>query len=257
MRSRGCIGMLFWGLLAATLAFGQSPQPDLASLPLGAATIQQVKGDVLIQSPEGTTLSAAQGTLLQPNTRIDTRKGRLLLILSDGSQVLVQPHTIVLLRSPAQSAGQYLEELLGRVLARVKKRLGVAPSFQMGTPTATIAVRGTEFEVDVNEKRETTVEVYEGVVEVTGLGNFGPPVSLQPGFTTRVILNRAPGAPSPMRDDVHPNGAAKGSEKEENGWLSFGADSRPTEHTPTKNTEMPPSQNPASTPNGDSEGPDN
>jgi len=75
----------------------------------------------------------------------------------------------------------------------------------MGTPTAVITVRGTRFSVEVNKKQKTSVEVFEGFVEVGGFGQ-GPPVTLRPGFSTGVEQNRNPEPPRGMdnrgdRDD--------------------------------------------------------
>ena len=65
----------------------------------------------------------------------------------------------------------------------------------MGTPTAVITVRGTRFSVEVNKKHKTSVEVFEGVVEVAGLTQGASPVLLRPGFQTGVDQDRAPEQP--------------------------------------------------------------
>jgi len=67
----------------------------------------------------------------------------------------------------------------------------------MGTPTAVITVRGTRFSVEVGKKQKTSVEVFEGLVEVGGFGQ-GPPVMLRPGFSTGVEQDRNPEPPHGM-----------------------------------------------------------
>ena len=51
--------------------------------------------------------------------------------------------------------------------------MGGSPAFQIGTPSAVISVRGTKFNVEVDRRGFTEVDVDEGVVEleaVTGRG---------------------------------------------------------------------------------------
>lgn len=176
-------------------ATGQSPESIL--LPGGSATIAELKGEVTFHSAQGDVVTGQHGTVLATDSKIDTEKGSVLLDLLDGSQILVKANSHVVLRSPNQDKGYWLELLLGKINAKVQKRLGNTPSFRMGTPTAVITVRGTHFSVDVNKKQKTSVEVYEGLVEVAGFLQ-GAPVLLRPGFSTGVEQNRDPEAPREM-----------------------------------------------------------
>jgi len=191
-------GKLLTGLM--TLAFlacasGQNPEPTV--LPVGPATVAELKGDVTFHSPTGDALTAQHGTALAAESKIDTAKGSVVLNLQDGSQVLVKSNSHVVLKAPSQDKGFWLELLLGKINAQIQKRLGNEPSFRMGTPTAVITVRGTKFSVDVNKKQKTSVEVYEGLVEVSGIhgGQIGAPVLLHPGFSTGVDQDRDPEQP--------------------------------------------------------------
>src|SRR5437016_4217639 len=177
-------------LLLLVSANGQNPTPT--ALPVGSATIAELKGDVQVHSPQGDVVSAQHGTSLPAESKIDTSKGSMLLDLQDGSQVLVKPNSHVVLKAPNQGKGYWLELLLGKITAKVQKRLGNSPSFRMGTPTAVITVRGTRFAVEVNKKQRTFVEVYEGLVEVQGFPSIGRNVMIRPGFYTHVELHRDP-----------------------------------------------------------------
>jgi len=176
-------------------AIGQNPAPT--ALTVGSATIAELKGDATFHSPQGDALTVQRGTVLAPESKIDTTKGSVLLDLEDGSQVLVKPNSHIVLRAPSQDKGYWLELLLGKISAKIQKRLGNSPSFRMGTPTAVITVRGTRFSVEVNNKQKTSVQVFEGTVEVGGFGS-GPPVMLRPGFSTGVEHNRNPEPPRGM-----------------------------------------------------------
>src|SRR5215468_12310543 len=148
-----CVGLLTILVLAG--ANGQNPTPT--ALPVGSATIADLKGDVQIHSPQGESMNAQRGTSLAAESKIDTAKGSVLLNLEDGSQVLVKSNSHVVLKAPTQDKGFWLELLLGKINAQIQKRLGNEPSFRMGTPTAVITVRGTKFSVDVNKKQKTSV----------------------------------------------------------------------------------------------------
>ncbi len=196
-------------LLVFCTASGQDPQrPEPTALPVGAATVAEVKGKIALYAPQGGELAAQRGLVLVPESRIETEKGSVLLTLQDGSQVLVKAHSRVVLKDPNQDKGYYLELLIGKIVNKVQKRLGSNPSFRMGTPTAVITVRGTRFEVEVSKKLRTYVVVYEGLVEVGGLIGGAPPVLLRPGFSTNVERDRGP-------DQPHEIGERSGSESGE------------------------------------------
>ena len=190
--------------MVVVLATAQATAPQPTTLAVGSAQITDFKGTVTLHSPQGEVLNAQRGLVLTPDSTIETVKGSVLLILQDGSQVLVKGHSNVVLRNPSEQKGYFLELLIGNILAKVQKRLGSNPSFRMGTPTAVITVRGTRFTVEVN-KRRTTVQVYEGLVEVAGLTEGAPHVLIQPGFFTQVDDGRAPQSPRQMLQGESPD----------------------------------------------------
>ena len=195
MNSRTLARIAFLLLLVLPLATGQAPVPQQTALPVGQGTIAAIKGTVSIHSPQGAALPAQRGQVLQPETVIEIEKGSVVLDLPDGSQVQIKGHSRVVLKDPAQGKGFSLEVFIGEVLTKIKKKLTNAPSFRMGTPTAVITVRGTEFLVEVNKKGATSLYVYEGVVEVRGLLMGAHPVMVGPGFRTDVLRDREPEHP--------------------------------------------------------------
>ena len=193
-------------MLALPLAWAQTPQgPQQAALPVGRVIVASIKGEVTFKSPAGTVVEAAGVHELLPGSVIETAKGSTVLTLLDGSQVQIKPHSRVTLKDPAEENHFSLELFLGKLAAKIQKKIGSTPSFRMGTPTAVITVRGTSFEVEVNKKGRTDIYVYQGIVEVFGLGTNLPPVLLQPGFRTAVEPRRAPEEPrqfmQPFRSD--------------------------------------------------------
>ncbi len=197
MKISKCICIAF--LLAISLPLlAQNAPLEPTALPIGSAVVSEVKGELVITSPQGTPVVAQRGATLSAESRIETAKGTLLLELQDGSQVLIKAHSNVVLKAPNEGNGYSLELFIGKIMAKVQKRLGGAPSFRMGTPSAVITVRGTRFGVEVNKKRKTFVDVFEGLVDVSGVMEGSPHILLRPGFYTGVDVDRNPEGPREM-----------------------------------------------------------
>ena len=80
-------------LYCATAVAQESRQAATASAPYAGATISDFKGKVSIQLPAQAFAAPVRGEILPPDTTVSTDDGRLLLKLSDGSDVLVRAHT--------------------------------------------------------------------------------------------------------------------------------------------------------------------
>lgn len=63
------------------------------------------------------------------------------------------------------------------------------------TPSAVLSVRGTQYGVEVAKNGETSLIVFEGVVEVTESNGIGGPVQVRAGETCRVRAGKPPSAP--------------------------------------------------------------
>lgn len=204
------VAVFFWAALGVAIGRDQDQQPSPApvSVPFAGATISQWKGTIHLNLPGQTTSSPAQGETLPPGTVLETGGGQLLLQLADGSQVLVRAHTRLTVQQPTPTDRGYFQLLLGRIRAIITKRTGGAPPFELGTPSAVIAVRGTQFEVEVDKHEETTVDVFEGTVEVFGK-HSGTSVLVGAGSSTRVGMDTPPETPGPTAQ-MHPNAGGNG-----------------------------------------------
>ena len=65
------------------------------------------------------------------------------------------------------------------------------------TPSAVLAVRGTDYGVEVEKDGDTSVVVFEGTVEVWDVGGIGERTSVQAGQSTRVKRGKMPSTPKP------------------------------------------------------------
>jgi hypothetical protein len=148
------------------------------------ARIANVTGTALLSSGGQAPTVAKHGDVLFPGQEIDTRGGGHLTIeLTDGSLVLVRPGSRVLVKDfrAADTLRELFEVLLGRVRVKINHFGGKPNPYRINSPTASIAVRGTEFSVAVSGIGDTEVIVFEGLVEVTSLSNPQNKVLVHPG----------------------------------------------------------------------------
>jgi len=99
--------------------------------------------------------------------------------VSDGSFFEVYPNSNVIFRKNPSNLHDLLDLIVGRVKIHIQKWSGQPNPNRILTPTAVISVRGTTFDVAVDDDDETTlVTVEEGSVDVRH--------ALKPGVTRTV-----------------------------------------------------------------------
>ena len=192
--------IFFWISAGMSSAQEQQTSPAPTTAAIAGATIAEWKGDIRLSLPGQLPSNPLRGEQLPPGTILDTGSGRLLLRLSDGSEVIVRAHTRLQVQQPSLTDPSYFQLLLGRIRALINKRTGGAVPFELGTPSAVIAVRGTQFDVEVNPRNVTEVDVIDGLVEVYGRNANGGSVLLEPGFSTRVGMDSGPEQPEPTNE---------------------------------------------------------
>ena len=157
------------------------------------ARVGSVRGRAVVTGNGRTTASdLSRGDVLSPGDEIDTRGGaRVTIELSDGSVVIIQPNSIVVLQDyrNASSLRELLRIMMGRVRVRINHYGGRPNPYRINSPTASIAVRGTEFSVSVEARGDTEVVVFEGLVEVASLTNPAHPVMVEAGHGVIVRPN--------------------------------------------------------------------
>jgi hypothetical protein len=194
---------------AAPGATNEQNAAQTPTAPIAGATVSDFKGKVEVALPGQAASTPSRGQVLPAETTITTGNGRILLQLEDESQILVHSNTSLVLKQPSPSNWQRLQVLLGKIKAEIQKRTGGSPSFQMGTPSAVITVRGTRFYVEVDKHKTTRVEVEEGAVEVQNAKGAGKPVLIKAGFSTRVGEDSAPEEPKQSPGQQRQQGQGK------------------------------------------------
>lgn len=170
-----------------------------------SAKVLSIQGQVEIQrqpanQPQIQKIAFKIEDRLQAGDTIITGKnGRLVLGLSDGSQAVIAAKTTVFIKDLSQSPRTLFNVVRGKTRVHIEKLGGQPNPYRVNTPTAVIAVRGTIFDVLVDEK-ETQVFLHEGQVAVTNLALPDQPVILSAGQATKILMQRPPNPPNSFKD---------------------------------------------------------
>lgn len=193
-------------ILAAALMFlPAGPLGATAERPL-KATLTEHHGEVRVSGAEGAEDPAAwepaeAGMTLLAGSKVKTDKeGTADLLFEDGTAVHIDKGAdFELTEAREEDRGRIWKIRLwaGRLLSQVVK--GPRPArYQVRTPVAVAAVRGTEFVADVSESGGTGVAVFEGEVESQAFDEekaVGEPVTVQPDQEVALEPGRAAGPP--------------------------------------------------------------
>jgi hypothetical protein len=156
------------------------------------ARVTEVSGVAICANVASQPRPVQRGEQVSPGDEIDTRGGgRVVIDMVDGSVIIVQPGSRILFQD-STSAGSLFESfavLLGRVQFKIYHFAGRPNPYRVNSPTASIAARGTEFDVSVQESGSTEVNVSVGEVEVSSLDNPGRRVMVGPGSSVIVRPN--------------------------------------------------------------------
>jgi ferric-dicitrate binding protein FerR (iron transport regulator) len=114
-------------------------------------------------------LNSKSGVYLEPGDEIRTASGRVELRMLEGEGTLtVGPFTQFTMRKPGVGA-ELIDLYEGAIKALVQKLGNRCNKFKVRTPSVAIAVRGTQFLVNVDAENTTEIVVLDGTVEVSGL----------------------------------------------------------------------------------------
>src|ERR1700676_3293498 len=155
-----------------------------------AAKVVTVSGQVsVLKDFQPWALSV--GDSIQVTQRIETgADGHAVLQVSDGSTIEVYPNSTFVFRKNPGNWRDLIDVILGKVRVHIE-HLGTAPNpNRVITPVAVISVRGTTFDVTVNDDDEsTTIEVEDGAVGVRHNLLGGNAAVVNAGETFRVFRN--------------------------------------------------------------------
>jgi hypothetical protein len=163
----------------------------------GSATVVTLIGQVSLLTDNGPWILNVNDTVLPGKVIITGPDGYARLRVADGSTFEVFQNSKTVFRRSPQNWSDILDVIVGRVKVHIQK-LGNQPNHnRVHTPTAVISVRGTIFDVVVEEDDITYVSVDEGLVAVVNRTASGGERLLNPGESIRVF----PGQPLARKAD--------------------------------------------------------
>ncbi|MBS1789945.1 MAG: FecR domain-containing protein [Acidobacteria bacterium] len=219
---------VFFHLCAAVFFMTSLLFEGASAQQLGSARITAIEGQVEIRrypSTQPVPVKIAfkvDDRLSAGDTIITGKNGKLVLGLTDGSQAVIAPKSTVVIKDLSESPRTLFEVIKGKTRVHIEKLGGQPNPYRVNTPTAVIAVRGTIFDVLVDDN-ETQVFLHEGEVAVTNLRLPNQPIILSAGQMTRIQMlgpPRPPGTFKPGRNDGNFRTAQTGRQGQDNGRIA-------------------------------------
>lgn len=202
------IKLLLLAFCLGWVCVSSSGSGDVKAQDLVSARVLSSEGPVEIRrQPGGRPLLEKISFKVEDQVRagdqiITGRKGRLVLVLSDGSQAVIAPQTTVVIEDLSRSPRTLFKIIKGKTRIQIEKLGGQPNPYRVNTPTAVIAVRGTIFDILVDGD-ETEVFLHEGQVSVSNLLTPDRPVFLLAGQKTRIFAQRLPEPPGSFKAGRH------------------------------------------------------
>ena len=144
--------------LAMLLAVGATPQPSVGY------RFDDVKRTVVLKTAKQES-PAAKGSHAQSGDRVHTGLFSYALIAADGPRARFELFGSTDVQLAGGTPGVILSLDRGRIHAMFDKITGSEPRI-VQTPGALLAVRGTQYNVEVDNSGRTTLDVFEGTVEI-------------------------------------------------------------------------------------------
>jgi hypothetical protein len=175
----------------------------------GVLRVSSIVGQVEWRAAASRTFVPLTNQVVQAGDELRTGAGaQLILTAPDNSYMVVAENSKLIVEDFwAGSFKSIMNLMLGHVRFYIQ-RLGGRPSpYGVRTPTALIAVRGTTFDVIVDEVLLAEVRCLEGRVGVESLGISNREVILEPGYKTLVRPGEAPMTPVRLEAELRKNRA--------------------------------------------------
>ena len=156
---------VFAGLVALTV----SVLPGFA----GIATAVAVQDGAKLKNLTGTTVLAAGMSLDQGDEIVTDAKGQVQLVFADETRIAIGSNSRlkidqVLMRNSKSASSLAVTAVSGSFRFITGKSEKAA--YKIGTPTATMGIRGTIFDLSVDPRRQTALALHDGEVHMCGAG---------------------------------------------------------------------------------------
>jgi len=173
----------------------------------GGAVVTFVKGTAEVQAKEGAPWTPlVLGVKIPERSAVRTKEASSLEItFENGDSCFLRPQTTLGLSSLQKRGGSFFHQLfleMGKVVTRVRKATGAESRFEIRTPSAQCAARGTEFRTSVGADGMSRLEILEGAVAVEAAAKR---VDVPAGYGTAVKPGEAPLPPRPLLGPPSPS----------------------------------------------------
>ncbi|MBK7207978.1 MAG: FecR domain-containing protein [Elusimicrobia bacterium] len=174
----------------------------VASTALYGAEVRVTRGTAYVKKAQSARWAALRGKgRVEPGDSLRTGANSLARVRTKGGHtVYVQPKTTIESVSENGKDTQF-KVLVGRIRAFVQK-LRPANKFEVRTPVAVAAVRGTTFDMDVSEDTSSRLSVLEGAVNYRDLAGLAKEIEVLKGQTVLIPRGQAPRPPEMMPKDL-------------------------------------------------------
>src|SRR5271163_4025029 len=179
-----------------------------------AGSFQSVNGQVQIQRTGGATIGAAAGVGVNVGDRIVTGAGaHAVIVLNDQSRLDIGPSSSIMLDqftiTGGGGASTRVSLFSGVMRSLVSAASGGTPAdYQVHTPNAVAAVRGTRFDTAYSEnvirpgyqgcERYTDVSVYQGTVNLSPVGAPTAGEDVHAGYEATLPCDKPPTGAGPL-----------------------------------------------------------
>ena len=178
-----------------------------------AGSFLSVNGPVQIQRSGGATIGAAAGVGVNVGDRIVTGvNGHAVIVLNDQSRLELGPASSITLDQFTVSGGATATRV--SLFSGVMRSLvnaasgGAAADYQVHTPNAVAAVRGTKFDTAYSEnvirpgyqgcEKYTDVSVYQGTVNLAPVGTPNAGEDVHAGYEATLPCDKPPTGGGPL-----------------------------------------------------------
>jgi len=178
-----------------------------------AGSFLSVNGPVQIQRSGGATIGAAAGVGVNVGDRIVTgANGHAVIVLNDQSRLELGPASSITLDQFTVSGGAAATRV--SLFSGVMRSLvnaasgGAAADYQVHTPNAVAAVRGTKFDTAYSEnvirpgyqgcEKYTDVSVYQGTVNLAPVGTPNAGEDVHAGYEATLPCDKPPTGGGPL-----------------------------------------------------------
>jgi hypothetical protein len=177
------------GLLLASSSFSQEKK-------IAAGILVNISGQVWIQKlGENKFVRAKSGEIIYEGDTIKTGpNSRAGLVLKDGGEIKISQNTVLTVDKTVIMMGQ-MRSRINLNKGKIYNKVYGLRKVDIKTPIAVCAVRGTEYQTEVEEDGATAVIVVAGTVSVEN--EFGS-VLVSPGQMSQVKPGKAPEPPQKL-----------------------------------------------------------